>query len=292
MTRLQADLAIAGCAVIWGLSFLFQKAAVDHVGPWTFVAARLLLAALALAPLAVLEARRANCPTPGGMRGRVVLAGSALLGGMLFQQVGIASATVTNTGLLTGLYVVLTPLIAWAALRRRAQGYVWAAAALAVVGVLLLGGGTIGGFGIGDVLVAVCALFWAVHLLALDGEAVRARPVAFTALHMGLAGLGALAGALMTERIELAGLLAALPAIIYGGLLSNALTYAVLAVVMRHTTPAEVAVLSSLEVVVAAASGAVLLGERLAVIGWIGAGLMVVAGLLVQVGGQLAMRRR
>lgn len=286
MTRAQADLAIAGCAVVWGLSFLFQKSAVEHVGPWTFVAARLLLAAAVLAPLAWREARQSGACDGGPLMGRAAFAGAALLAGSLFQQIGIASATVTNTGLLTGLYVVLTPVLAWAVLGRRSRGHVWIAAALSVAGVLMLGGGTIGGFGAGDAMVAVCALFWAIHLLALDAKVVRARPIGFTALHMGLAGLGALGGAVVAaEPISAASLTAAAPAIVYGGLLSSALTYVVLAIAMRHTTAAEVAVLSSLEVVVAAAAGAIILGERLAAIGWAGAVAMVAAGLVVQAGG-------
>lgn len=283
MTRLQADLAIAGCAAIWGLAFLFQKAAVDHVGPATFVAARLLLATLALAPFAWLEARRATRPAPPGMTRVVLPAGAALLGGLLFQQIGIASATVTNTGLLTGLYAVLTPLIAWVLLGRRASVHVWLAAVLCVVGVPMLGGGTVGGFGPGDAMVAVCAVFWAVHLLLMSAAAVEARPIGFTCLHMGVAALGACALAGATETIELSGLVAATPAIVYAGLLSSALTYAVLAAVMGRTTPAEAAILASLEVVFAAASGAIVLGERLAPIGWAGAALMISAALIVQI---------
>lgn len=294
MTRLQADLAIAACAAIWGLAFLFQKSAVEQVGPFTFVAARLLLAAAVLAPFALIEQRRHD-RTGGpveGFNGRVAVAAIALTGGMLFQQTGIAYATVTNTGLLTGLYVVMTPLLAWAVLGRSASGYVWVAAVLSILGAVMLGRGTIGGFGIGDGLVAICALFWAAHLIVLDAPAVQARPITFTALHMGLAGLACLIGALLFETVSASGLVDALPAIAYGGLLSSALTYAVLAWAMRKTTAAEAAVISGLEVVFAAASGVLLLGERLEPLGWAGAALMIGACIIVQAMGARSLRRR
>ena len=113
MNRLNADLILLAAAVIWGLAFLFQKSAMAHVGPLTFIAARSALAALALAPLAWREHAQAGAPMPRG------LLPIACGGGLLFfvaawlQQAGLQTATVTNTGFLTALYVVITPFIAW-----------------------------------------------------------------------------------------------------------------------------------------------------------------------------------
>ena len=114
MNRLNADLILLAAAAIWGLAFLFQKSAMAHVGPLTFIAARGALAALALAPLAWREHARAARDHAGAGFCR-----SPCGGGLLFfvaawlQQAGIRTATVTNTGFLTALYVVITPFIAW-----------------------------------------------------------------------------------------------------------------------------------------------------------------------------------
>src|SRR5919109_4592076 len=137
----------------------------DHVGPFLFIAARAGVAALALAPLVVAEAYRAVAPCPVRLFQIGVAAGLAFFTAAALQQIGLVTATVTNSGFLTALYVVITPLLAWGMLRRTPTPYVWPAAALAFVGTWLLGGGTLGGLSFGEWLVALSAVFWAAHIL-------------------------------------------------------------------------------------------------------------------------------
>src|SRR5262245_13511964 len=294
MSRLNADLALLLAAAVWGVAFLFQKSAMDHVGPLAFIAARGAVATLALAPLAWREPRRAAAAPAGrGFWAIATWGGIAFFAAAWLQQAGIRTATVTNTSFLTALYVVLTPLVAWAWSGKVPAAAVWPAVALSTIGTWLLGGGgMLGDLGYGDWLVALSALFWAIHVVVTGRAAPFGRPVGFTALQFAVvAVLGALASALL-ETPTLAGLAGAAPDILYVGLLSSAVTFTILTVALQYTPPSEAAVIVSMETVFAALAAYLVLGERLSAMGWLGAALILLATLLLQVGAAIGMRLR
>lgn len=287
MSRLQADLLLLLAAAIWGLAFFYQKVAMDHLGPTTFLAARSFVASLALLPLAFVEGRRlgAVMPPPGLVR-------IALAGGVLFftagwlQQLGLVTATVTNTGFLTCLYVLFTPFIVWAVSGEKPPRAVAIAVLLATAGAWALGSGSLAGFSFGDAVVVAGAVFWSGHMVVTGRSAVHGRPCAYTCLQFATVGVLGLIGASLFETFEPAALLAAWQPILYVGFLSSALTFTLLAIAMKHTPPSEAAILVSLETVFAAIAGALLLGERLSLLGWVGAAAMLAAILVVQLGAQ------
>jgi drug/metabolite transporter (DMT)-like permease len=282
MSRLYADIMLLAIAAIWGLAFVFQKTAMSHIGPFLFLAARAMIAAAVLWLLAVRENARLPTKPPTGFWATSLIGGVTFFLGGILQQVGLVTSTVTNTGFLTGLYVVITPLLMWLVLGRLPAPHVWAAVALAFAGTWLLGGGTIGGFSLGDWLVALSALFWSAHMLVVAHSARYQRPIGFTAAQFSVVAVLSLAGALILEPVSPRELAAALPEIAYVGLLSSALTFTLLAIAMRHTPAAEATILVSTETLFAALCGALMLGEQLAVVGWVGAGLMFGATVIVQ----------
>jgi drug/metabolite transporter (DMT)-like permease len=296
MRRLHADLLLLLAAAIWGLAFVFQKTAMAHLSECLFIAARGFVASLALAPLAWLEQRRR--PANGAMTtARDLLpigiaGGIAFFLGAIFQQIGLRTTTVANTGFLTGLYVVITPFLMWALTRRPPKTLVWLAVAVSFMGTWLLGGGTVslsgGAFTVGDLLVAICAVFWAGHMVIVGRSSRLNSPITFTAIQFAVVGTLGLVAAAVSEPLTVAGVMAGLRgaagSIAYVGLLSSALTFTLLAVAMKHTPTAEAAVIVSLEAVFAALAGAVLLGERLSWIACAGAALILIATLIVQIG--------
>jgi drug/metabolite transporter (DMT)-like permease len=292
LNRLNADLILLAAAAIWGVAFLFQKSAMAHIGPLTFVAARSALAALALAPLAWHEHTRAGTPMPRG-----VLA-IACTGGLLFfvaawlQQAGIKTATVTNTGFLTALYVVITPFVAWGVNGRRPNAAVWPAVAISAFGTWLLGGGGFAAPSEGDVLVALSAVFWAAHVVTTGRASQYARPIGFTAIQFGVVTVLAAVALLPLETVTLSGLAAAAFDIASLGLLSSALAFTMLTYALRHTPPSEAAVIASFETVFAASAAYLVLGERLGAVGWTGAALILAAILFVQLAGTAGTRWR
>jgi drug/metabolite transporter (DMT)-like permease len=283
MTRTQANLMLVAIAAIWGLAFVFQKTAMDHVGPYTFLALRAVIAALILAPIALLYENGNRPQRPNAAFWLIAIAGgfTFFVGGIL-QQIGLVTATVTNTGFLTGLYVVITPLLMWLVLSRPPGIIIWIAVALAFAGTWMLGGGTVGGFSWGDWLVVFSSFFWASHMLVIEHSGRHARPIAFTAIQFAVVALVSGIGALLLETPSIDTLLAAAPEIAYVGVLSSALTFTLLAVAMRHTNAAEATIIVSTETVFAAIAGVLLLSERLEWIGWLGAAMMFSASVLVQ----------
>jgi drug/metabolite transporter (DMT)-like permease len=293
MTRIRADILILIAAVIWGVAFVFQKTAMDHMGPFLFIASRSIIAAITLAPLAFYAER--SVERRAGNVGD--LSRIALLGGVLFflgaaaQQAGLQTATVTNTGFLTGLYVVFTPLVAWFANRVAPTTVVWPAIAASFLGAWLLGGGSVSAFSAGDGLVALSSIFWAAHVVTTGRASAYGNAALFTAIQFSVVAVLALACAFSFETVSLAQVKAAWVEIAYVGLLSSALTFTLLTIAMRHTPPAEAAIIASLEMVVAAMAGYWLLGERLGALGLMGGALMLLACVIVQLGPWLEARR-
>lgn len=290
MNRLTADLLLLFAAAIWGIAFVFQKTAMEVLGPWTFIAARASLAAATLAPVAYIEWRRAvpegassSHPfLPSGLLNAGFIAGIAFFLGATLQQIGLKTATATNGGFLTALYVVFTPLLAWIIFRRRPGIYLVPAVLLSFAGTWLLGGGSLSALSFGDMMIAACAIFWALHVILSERGAAFARPALFTCLQFVTVAAFAISGALILETPTLSALMKASGEIAYVGILSSAVTFTFLTLALRYTRASEAAVIVSTESLFAAMAGALLLGERLAPIAWVGAGLIVVATLVVQ----------
>jgi drug/metabolite transporter (DMT)-like permease len=283
VTRLRADLLLLVTAATWGVAFYFQKEAMASVGPLTFIAARSFVAVIALAPLAVLERRALARPVRGEEWRTGMLAGVVFLLAAWLQQHGLITATVTNSGFLTALYVVVTPFMAWLLLQQKPSPIVWPSAAFCFVGTWLLGGGTYGAFSFGDALVACSALFWALHVVVLAGAARFEAPITLNALQFALVGTVACVAAVLLEAPTIAGISAAWSSILFVGLLASAVTFTLFTWAVRYTPAPEAAIIVGSESLFAALAGALLLGERLSPISWSGAAIIVAATLLLQV---------
>lgn len=282
MTRLHANLTLLACAAVWGIAFICQKRAMAHIGPFLFIALRAWLACLALAPLAWLEYQKEGSQVKARRFIWLSLfAGLAFFGGAAFQQAGLVTATVTNAGFLTALYVVITPFLTWLIMRHRPRPQVWAAALLSFGGTWLLGGGHITTLSTGDALVAVSALLWALHVVLVGLAAGGGMAAAFTGAQFIIVGTLAGLAAVWTEEIHFSSILRAAPDILYVGVLSSALTFTLLTLALRATRPTEAAVLLSTESLFAAFGAYLLLGEHLTLHGWLGAAAIFSATLLI-----------
>jgi drug/metabolite transporter (DMT)-like permease len=277
VTGWRADALVLLAALIWGVAFYFQKTAMLHLGPLLFLGLRAVIAAAVLAPFALRETRGTASVIP-----------IALLGGALFfvaasiQQIGIVEATVTNTGFLTALYVVVTPFLVWGYRRKSPGSVIWVGAALAFVGTWALSGGSFASFSRGDWLIALSSLFWSAFIVTTGVSGKHGQPLTYVSVQFAVVALLALPSAFAFETVSFAAVWRGIVPVLYVGILSSALTFALLAVSLRHVPPARGAILLSLETVFAALAGAILLGERLPPIGWLGAALMFAAILVVQ----------
>ncbi|HEX9167494.1 MAG TPA: DMT family transporter, partial [Roseiarcus sp.] len=162
MSRLGADGLLLTTAFLWGVTFVAQKYAVATMPALAFVAARFVVSAAALAPLALWEFRR-KPHAPARDEWRLALAiGLTLFLGTSLQQAGIQTTSATNAGFLTACYVVLTPFVVWALTGARPRSIVVGAGLISLVGAwLLASGGALGRPNVGDVLVLIADFAWA-----------------------------------------------------------------------------------------------------------------------------------
>lgn len=284
MNRTRANLLLLLAGAVWGMGFVAQSTAMASIGPMLFVSLRFALATLAVLPFALREARRAERPLSRSDWTGFVWIGLVLLVGMAFQQVGLLTTTVTNAGFLTGLYVVFVPLLVVIVLRQRPHPVIWPAALLAFAGIWLLSGGSIAELNRGDILVIICAVFWAAQVLLIGIYGPRTgRPLTLSAVQFAVcAALGFLAAA-ATEPIEWQAILDAAPEIIYSGVFSSGLAFSLQAVGQRYTTSAQAAIFLSSEALFAALFGALFLGERIAGFGYLGCFFIFAAILATEI---------
>lgn len=277
---LTADLLLLLVALIWGFGFVAQRAGMEHIGPYAYNGIRFLLGGLCLLPL-VLRARptQRTAPRPvpllyaGGTAGLVLFAGASL------QQLGIQYTTAGKAGFITGLYVVIVPLIGLLFRQVTGKG-TWMGAILAVIGMYLLSIHGAMAINPGDLLVLIGAVFWAAHVLLLGYLSPRTVPVRLAMIQFFVCGLLSLVIALFVETITLTAVREAAFPILYGGIGSVGAGYTLQVVVQRRAQPAHAAILLSLESAFAALGGWWLLNEHLSLRGIIGCALML-AGMLI-----------
>jgi len=213
-----------------------------------------------------------------------LLAGLILFAGASLQQVGIVHTTAGKAGFITGLYVVIVPLLGllWG---HQTPWSTWTGAAFAVVGLYLLTVTERFTLAEGDGLVLIGALFWAAHVLVIGWLSGRhIEPILLACLQFIVCAALSLAVAVASEPITLAGLWGGALPILYGGLLSVGVAYTLQVVAQRDAPPAHAAIILSLETVFAALGGWLLLNETLPGHGLIGCALMFAGMLLSQLG--------
>lgn len=283
MTRSKANLLLLLAGALWGMGFIAQSTAMETMGPLLFVGLRFAVATLMVLPLALVEASRSTAPvSPGELAGFVSI-GLALFAGMASQQIGLLTTTVTNSGFLTGLYVVFVPLLVVIVQRRRPQPIVWPCAALALAGIWLLSGAGPVGITVGDALTVLCAFFWAVQVVLIGILATRSdRPLALCSIQFAVCAALGLSVAALLEPVSWSAIGSTLPEILYAGVLSSGLAFTLQVFGQRHTTSAQAAIFLSSESLFAALFGALFLSEVLTATGYFGCLLIFVAILAVE----------
>ncbi len=287
MSRATANALLLIVALIWGTTFVAQQLGMAGVGPLMYTGVRFLLGALVILPLAVREyTRLADRDIRLDRRDLLAAGGLGVLlcSGVVLQQIGIVSTSVSNAGFLTALYVPLVPLLSWIVDRQIPHFSLWPATIGCFIGTFLLSGGAFTGFNTGDLWVIASTLFWAAHVLWVGRVAARkGAPILVAFTQFVVCSLLATSAALALETTTFAGLQTALPTILYGGLLSVGIGFTLQVIAQRHTRPAEAAILLSSEILFAALAGALYLGERLSAIQFAGGALIFFCIVGVQI---------
>ncbi|MBE3590497.1 MAG: DMT family transporter [Firmicutes bacterium] len=270
----QADALLLALTFIWGATFVLVKAAMATLSPLPFLFARFTLGAAALAPFA--WARRGRLGAADVQAG--LAAGLLMFAGFALQTWGLVSTTPARAGFLTGLSVILVPVLQ-AFLGSRPPARIWAGAALATAGLFLLTQPGGGGVRLGDVLVLLCALAFALQILVIDRFARRTDPVLVAFVETAVVAAASGAGSLVDGAAAGRWTPVAWAALVVCGLLATAAGNLLQTVAQRHTTPAHTALIFTCEPVFSLVFAWAFWGEK-----WTGATLLggacVLAGML------------
>jgi drug/metabolite transporter (DMT)-like permease len=250
---------------VWGWTFVLVKNAISHYPTLPFLELRFVLAFIVM----VLLVRR--LPSRREMRVGVV-AGGVLAAAYLAQTVGLTMTSPGNSGLITGLFVVLTPLIdrifgvplqRWTAI----------AVAVALAGTVLLVGGPVG-FGLGDVLTLACAVLFALHIVLLSRWSPGLRSAPLAMVQMGTSALIFAGGG--SWSLQLPGLDVWF-AIAVTGVFASALAFYIQTWAQQHISASRTALILATEPAWALAAAIGLAGQRFGPVQAAGAVLVLTA---------------
>jgi drug/metabolite transporter (DMT)-like permease len=276
---LRADLLMLLTALIWGSGFVAQVVGMSHIGPFLYSGLRFALGSVCLLPLLYWRSRTAPQPTTRGQWAAGAAMGLALALGINLQQFGLQFTSVTNAGFITGLYVIVVPVVGLLLGHATGTG-TWLGACLAVVGMYLLSVNEHFQVAPGDWLQLAGAFIWAGHVLLVGHFASRHDVIRLAFIQFVVCALASLALALVFEHLDGSAILAAAPAVAYGGMVAAALGYTLQVIAQRDAITSHAAIIFSLEAVFAALAATLFLGEVLTPRGYIGCAVML-AGMLV-----------
>ncbi len=290
--QMRGNLLLLLASLIWGTAFVAQSVGMEHIGPFTFMAARSLIGSLSLVPVILLQsARKKRLGQPVKMSAesrRSLLRGGILCGLLLtvaanLQQAALLYTTTGKAGFLTALYILLVP-IAGLFMGRRVLPAVWLAIAVAAIGLYLLSVQSSLTIDPADLLLIACAFVFTGHILAVDHYSPKVSGVALSCLQFLVAGLLSSVMMFLFESPSLPALLASALPLLYVGVLSSGVAYTLQIMGQRLTTPAVASLIMSAEAIFALVGGMLILGERMTEREALGSALMFIA----IIGAQLA----
>ena len=270
-----ALVALILVTAVWGVTFVQVKDAVEIYPLFAFLAVRFAIATVTLAPFAVGRVRTLD---------RRGLAAGFGLGGLLalgyaLQTAGLSRTTVSSTGFITGLCVVLTPVTALVLFRHRIALSAWVGVVLATIGLAMLSG-IEAGSAVGDALVLGGALAYAVQIVLMERYAPDYDAVALTLAEMIAALVGFTAIALALGDLSVPHGWTVLGALLVTGVFASALAFLIQTWAQRRTSATRTALAFAAEPVFAGLFGYLLAGDRLGALGWAGCAVILV-GIVV-----------
>ncbi len=288
--KVTATLLLVLTAAIWGFAFVAQVGASTSVAPFSFVGIRFILGGVALLPVAFsFERPRRGVKTFSEPKMKYTLEAAAVCGVILFiasvlQQYGAGlTGSSGRAGFITGLYTVLTPIFALLFFKKKQAWQVYVGAFVAFAGLYpLCMSEDDGGFaiGLGEILLLVSCIFWALHILTLGCFSEKIYSLRFSAFQFIICGLISTAFALIFDRgTTIEAIWAVRGEIAYCAIFSTGIAYTLQAVGQKMADPSYAAIIFSLESVFAAIGG-IIFGQDKPTATMITGCLIIFAGII------------
>ncbi len=289
-TQLKANILLLLTAAIWGLAFVAQKVGAEHVGAFTYNGIRFALGSISLIPLILFlnKKKGENEKTQNDDRDSLkltvkagIIAGCALFIATSLQQMGVMGTTAGKAGFITGLYMVIVPILGLF-LKQKVNKSTWIGIVIAIIGLYLLSINEDFSISNGDLLVLIGSVGWAIHILLIDNFTKKIDPLKLSSVQFATCSILSLVMAIIFEDINMVGISGAMVSILYGGLLSVGVAYTLQVVAQKNAKPSHAAILLSMESVFGALGGAMFLGERIGARGLVGCILIFIAIIISQ----------
>lgn len=258
-------------ALIWGFAFVAQSVGMDYVGPYTFIAARNVVALVVLVPCAIIVDRKNKGKS--GKKQKIctdrplviggICCGTCLFAASILQQKGIMYTTVGKAGFITAMYMVLVPVFG-IFLKKRTSAKIWTAVLLALAGMYLLCI-TEGDFHLqkGDIYMLCCAVVFAFQILSVDYFSRLADGVKLSCMQTFTNAVLGLIMMMIFERPDIKNIMAAALPVLYAGILSSGVGYTFQIIGQKGMNPTVASLIMSLESVISVLAGWLILGQTL-----------------------------
>ena len=285
--KLRGSAYLLLATIIWGSTFVAQSVGMDYIGPFTFQAVRCALAVIGLLPVIYITDKCASRSFRREWADKKLWLGGLLCAIPLFlavnlQQLGIVSTNAGKSAFLTAMYIVMVPIVGLF-VGRKPSPMVPISVLLAVVGLYLLSCVGVTQILLGDILLLLCALMFAVQILFVDRFAPSVDALRLNCLQAAFCAVASGIIAVFTETVTVPDLLDCWLPLCYAGFLSMGAAYSLQIVGQKHLEPAAASLIMSLESVFAVLCGWLFLQETMTLWEGIGCALVFAAVILSQI---------
>jgi len=285
--KMKNAVILALTAFIWGTAFVAQSVGMDYLGPFTFNGVRNFIGGCSLIPciwiLGKLESK--NAVEQKGTKKDLIIGGIScglcLFAASSLQQIGLQYTTTGKAGFITAFYIVLVPVFG-IFLRKKTGWKVWLAVLISVVGLYFLCITEKLTIGTGDILIFLCAVVFALHIMVIDYFSPKVDGVKMSCIQFFVCGAVSLIPMCLFETSTVRDIIESLGPLLYAGVLSSGVAYTLQIIGQKNVNPAIASLILSLESCFAVLAGWIVLGQKLSVRESIGCILMFTAIILAQ----------
>ena len=273
---------------IWGTAFIAQDTGMDNIGPLTFNASRFFVGFLTVLPVAlILERKKINYEINSNKKlflKYLFLMGISLFLGTYLQQAALQYTNIANAAFFTVFYVPLVPILLFFIYSIKVHWSLWPSIGLCIIGVYLLSDFSNSEIMIGDALVILCSLFWALHIIFAGKFMEKFNiPIFYAALQAALVFGLSLIFAFILEEVVITKILTEYSSILYAGVLSGGIAFTLQMFAQKNIEEAPAAIIYSLEGVFATIAGWIILSQVLNINNIIGCVLILIAVIFSQI---------